>query len=62
VRAYDCDRPSRTWGPVFICFGISRQNADWTAAEACFEWTVIVFLGWFFAGFISDIRKRDTVA
>lgn len=32
---------------------------DWTmlAAEACFVVAVIVFLGWFLAGCISDIRN-----
>ena len=33
--------------------------ADWTmfGAEACFVLAVVVFLGWFLAGCVSEIRK-----
>lgn len=33
--------------------------ADWTilAAEICFVLAVIIFLGWFLAGCVSEIRK-----
>lgn len=33
--------------------------ADWTilAAEICFVVAVIIFLGWFLAGCVSEIRK-----
>jgi hypothetical protein len=33
--------------------------ADWTilAAEICFVTAVIIFLGWFLAGCVSEIRK-----
>ncbi|MGA7004176.1 MAG: hypothetical protein WBZ28_19770 [Pseudolabrys sp.] len=33
--------------------------ADWTilAAETCFVLAVIIFLGWFLAGCVSEIRK-----
>lgn len=35
------------------------QLADWTifAAETCFVVAVIVFLGWFLAGCVSEIRN-----
>jgi hypothetical protein len=47
---------------VFLCvsafLGVTSY-ADWTmfAAEICLVTAVVVFLGWFLAGCISEIRK-----
>jgi hypothetical protein len=49
-------------GAIFLCasafLGVTTY-ADWTmfAAEASFVTAVVVFLGWFFVGCISEIRK-----
>ena len=49
-------------GAIFLCvsafLGVTIY-ADWTifAAEFCLVTAVVVFLGWFFAGCISEIRK-----
>jgi len=49
-------------GALFLCIsaflGVTPL-ADWTilAAEMSFVVAVIVFLGWFFAGCISEIRS-----
>lgn len=47
---------------IFLCasafLGVTAY-ADWTmfAAELCLVTAVVVFLGWFLAGCISEIRK-----
>jgi hypothetical protein len=49
-------------GAMFLCasafLGVSAL-ADWTmfAAEFCLVTAVVVFLGWFLAGCISEISK-----
>jgi hypothetical protein len=49
-------------GAIFLCLsaflGVTAY-ADWTifAAEICLVAAVVVFLGWFLAGCISEIRK-----
>ncbi len=49
-------------GGFFLCvsafLGVTAL-ADWTilAAETCLVVAVILFLGWFLAGCISEIRK-----
>jgi hypothetical protein len=49
-------------GGFFLCvsafLGVTAL-ADWTmlAAESCFVVAVIVFLGWFLAGCVSEIRN-----
>jgi hypothetical protein len=49
-------------GAIFLCMsaflGVTAY-ADWTmlAAEICLVAAVVVFLGWFLAGCISEIRK-----
>jgi hypothetical protein len=47
---------------IFLCvsafLGVTAY-ADWTmlAAEICLVAAVVIFLGWFLAGCISEIRK-----
>lgn len=49
-------------GGLFLCvsalLGVTAL-ADWTilAAEICFVAAVVVFLGWFLAGCVSEIRN-----
>jgi hypothetical protein len=49
-------------GAIFLCasafLGVTAF-ADWTmfAAEFCLVTAVVVFLGWFLAGCISEIKK-----
>jgi hypothetical protein len=49
-------------GGLFLCvsafLGVTPL-ADWTilAAEICFVGAVIIFLGWFIAGCVSEIRN-----
>jgi len=49
-------------GAIFLCVSAFLgviSYADWTmfAAEICFVAAAVVFLGWFLAGCISEIRK-----